>query len=423
MTGRRDRATVVVVGAGIVGVGAALTLAEQGAAVTVLDRGLVAGEASGLNAGLIGGGGRATNQAGAGRAGKDRDVAVGLRRGSRARFVELSDDRGHDIGLRCSGMLTLIRTEAEWAWASDTVAASRASGLDYELIDRAALADMEPSTDAELLGAIFDPEGATAEPVAATKALAAEAIRAGAKVETGVQVHDFNPTDSGWQLTVTGTGMSGGAGLDERRTIGADVVLLAAGPWCRQLGAKVGLDVPIRAVRGQMWATAPGPPLLGFGLAAAESPLHFSAEVLSDDQVPYVTHRDGRRTTRHLYGRQRPNGEIVFGGDRVVTDDRSIDHGGIAVNRGQAIEMVPALARWPIVRRWSGLMPFSTDGRPLIGAVPGRPGLFLAGGLASSGFGRGPMTGRLAAELILGLDTGYDLSVVDLRGRVVETAR
>ncbi|NNE75158.1 MAG: FAD-binding oxidoreductase, partial [Acidimicrobiales bacterium] len=43
----------VVIGGGIVGVTAALTLAEQGAGVVVIERGEVAGQASGLNAGLI----------------------------------------------------------------------------------------------------------------------------------------------------------------------------------------------------------------------------------------------------------------------------------------------------------------------------------------------------------------------------------
>ena len=101
---------VVVVGAGIVGVSAALALAEGGASVVVVERGSEAGEASGLNAGVIGGGGW----------GDRPDVDVALKMGSRERFVELAD-RGHDIGLDLRGTLTLLRTEAEWAWAAALV--------------------------------------------------------------------------------------------------------------------------------------------------------------------------------------------------------------------------------------------------------------------------------------------------------------
>lgn len=63
-------------------------------------------------------------------------------------------------------------------------------------------------------------------------------------------------------------------------------------------------------------------------------------------------------------------------------------------------------------------MPFSLDGHPLIGPVPGHDGLFLAGGLASSGFGRGPMAGQLIADLVTGCDPGVDLADVAPGDRV-----
>jgi glycine/D-amino acid oxidase-like deaminating enzyme len=45
-------------------------------------------------------------------------------------------------------------------------------------------------------------------------------------------------------------------------------------------------------------------------------------------------------------------------------------------------------------------MPFSLDGKPLIGRLPASASVYIVSGLASSGFGRGPMAGRLLAELI-----------------------
>jgi len=54
----------------------------------------------------------------------------------------------------------------------------------------------------------------------------------------------------------------------------------------------------------------------------------------------------------------------------------------------------------PIARSWAGLMPFSLDGSPLIGKIPIRDNLFIVSGLASSGFGRGPMAGKLVADYI-----------------------
>ena len=105
--------------------------------------------------------------------------------------------------------------------------------------------------------------------------------------------------------------------------------------------------------------------------------------------------------TRHLYGRQTREGTIIFGGDReLVGFDKTPDPDGIAVNRGHAAEVLPFLHDVPVARTWAGLMPFPLDGKPLIGRLPGHAGLYIVGGLASSGFGRGPMAGKLVADLI-----------------------
>lgn len=78
------------------------------------------------------------------------------------------------------------------------------------------------------------------------------------------------------------------------------------------------------------------------------------------------------------------------------------------------------LAELPIARMWAGLIPFSLDGRPLIGRVPGRDVLWNVSGLASSGFGRGPMAGKLLADYV---HTGVPAPVLaeaDPSGRICE---
>ena len=129
-----------------------------------------------------------------------------------------------------------------------------------------------------------------------------------------------------------------------------------------------------------------------------------------DNYPPEITHRGDTRVTRHLYGGQTRNGEIVFGGDRqMVGYDYTPDATGIEVNRGQATEVFPFLSKLPIARTWAGMMPFSMDGKPIIGKVPQFESLFVLTGLASSGFGRGPMSGKLLADYI---HTGYPAPVL-----------
>ena len=58
------------------------------------------------------------------------------------------------------------------------------------------------------------------------------------------------------------------------------------------------------------------------------------------------------------------------------------------------------LGQAAIDRTWAGLMPFSLDGKPVIGKIPQFENLYIVSGLASSGFGRGPMAGKLIADYI-----------------------
>ena len=73
---------------------------------------------------------------------------------------------------------------------------------------------------------------------------------------------------------------------------------------------------------------------------------------------------------------------------------------GIEINRAHASEVFPFISKLPIKRTWAGIMPFSIDGKPIIGQIPQFKNLFIVTGLGSSGFGRGPMAGKLLADYI-----------------------
>ncbi len=137
-------------------------------------------------------------------------------------------------------------------------------------------------------------------------------------------------------------------------------LVLAAGAWCGPLGEMLGLRIPIIPVRGQMWATNPLPPRVFHSLSAVESALHWKASPGNDaDTPPELTHIGDRRVTRHLYGRQTRDGEIIFGGDRqIVGYDQTVAPSGIQVNFGHVTEILPMLRRLSITRTWAGLMPF-----------------------------------------------------------------
>ena len=372
---------VIVIGGGIAGASAAYQLAQYGRSVTLLERGDIASEASGVNAGGIGalGWGHIPN------------LQSCLTMGSLQIFRSLQLELGYDIEFRASGALQAIQTPEQYEFSRDAVLSLKAAGYTLELLSTAEARGMEPELNPELLGAVHYPLRAQADPVKATQAFAAAASHLGAQVLTGREVTELSPQANGEFRVACG---------EEVHT--ARSLVLAAGAWCGPVGEMLGLRIGIAPVRGQMWATEPLPPRVFFSLSAAQSPLQWQKGPASDDTIPpELTHDGDRRITRHLYGRQTRDGEIVFGGDRQLAGyDKTVEPEGIDVNFSHAREILPMLGQTAIARTWAGLMPFSLDGKPVIGKIPQFENLYIVGGLASSGFGRGPMAGKLIADYI-----------------------
>jgi sarcosine oxidase subunit beta len=389
---------ILIVGGGIAGASTAYHLAAFGRRVTLLERGEIASGASGVNAGAI-------DSIGWG----DRpDLQAHLTAGSVDIFKTVQLDHGEDIEFRQSGAVQAIHTPEQYEFARERIESLRARGHQVELMTTRDVRSLEPGFSPRLLGAMYSPLRSQADPRRATRAIATLAARRGATILSNHEVIALAPRPAGGYVARTPPG-----------EIVAEAVVLAAGAWCGPVGALLGLMIPIVPVRGQMWATPPAPPSVFQTISSAES--QHAWHVDPGDEPPFLTIRKGARVTRHLYGRQRRDGEIIVGGDREqVGWNTTPDPAGIAVNRAHAAEVLPFLAGLGIARTWAGLMPFPLDGKPLIGRVPGREGLWIVSGLASSGFGRGPMAGKLLADY---LHTGVPAPVLaeaDPAGRVRE---
>ena len=372
---------VVVIGGGIAGASTAFHLAELGRRVTLLERGAIASEASGVNAGGIGALGW----------GNVPDLESHLTMGSLEIFRSLQLDLGYGIEFRQSGGLQAVQSAEEYEYARNRISALRSRGYTTELLTVGEARSIEPNLTHQLAGAIHFPLRAQADPSRATRALADAAQQHGADIVTGKAVTGITRTPDGTFVV----DCSGDAFRAER-------LALAAGAWCGPLGEMLGVCIPVVPVRGQMWATEPLPPRVFHSISAVESYSYWAGNPeTSPGQPPELTHVGDKRVTRHLYGRQTQDGEVIFGGDRQALGyDRTVDADGIDVNLKHVVEILPFLGELSIKRSWSGLMPFSLDGKPIIGSIPQVDNLFVVSGLASSGFGRGPMAGKLLADYI-----------------------
>ncbi|MGM0633525.1 MAG: FAD-dependent oxidoreductase [Pseudomonadota bacterium] len=382
---------VLIIGGGIAGSSTAFHLAEQGVDVTLLERGEIASEASGQNMGGLGGYGW----------GNDPDLLSYLTAGGVEIFKRMQMDLDHDMEFRLSGTLTAIHTPEQYEYYQDRIAALHAGGYEAELLTPHEARSIDPEVSGDLAGYVYSPQRGQADPVKSTRAFARAAAMAGARIDTGQNVVAIEALSAGGYAVRT-----------ESAEYRCQRLVLATGAWCGPVGKMLGLTVPIVPTRGQMWATASQPPRVFSTIGSAEASYNWSRDNGMDEVTPpNLTHKNGRRTTRHLYGRQRRNGEIIFGGDRESLGyNATPDPAGIEVNRRHAAEVIPLLASLPIARTWAGLMPFSIDGAPIIGRISLRPELFIVSGLSSSGFGRGPMAGKLAADYIR---TGHRAPVLD----------
>lgn len=372
---------ILIIGGGMAGVSTAYHLAELGYDVVLLERGRIASEASGVNAGMISVQGW----------GAEPDLQSTLCMGSARIFKMLQIDLGIDIEFRQSGKLTALQTEAQYAFAQKEVQRLRDEGYSTELLTIQDARSIEPAVNPELFGFMYEPLAAQANPLLATQAFAELAVQQGVRIFTNHTVTGIQPHGEDAYRVRVG-----------HHVFNTELLVLAAGAWCGPLGEMMDLSIPIEPVRGQMWATEPLPPRVFQTISSAESALYWHSQTRHDSQdPPHLTHSDDVRLTRHLYGRQTHNGEIIFGGDRQALGfERHPEPTGISVNKDHAAELFPFLKRLPIRRTWAGLMPFSMDGLPIIGRLPGHTNAYIVSGLASSGFGRGPMAGKLLAEFI-----------------------
>ena len=307
----------------------------------------------------------------------------------------------YDIEFRQSGSLAAIQTKSQYDFVMDTVMQMKKAGKNVEILSTREARSIEPEISENFLGFVFYPLRAQADPVKSTVAFSDAAFKSGVQININEEVKNIEQnSDNTYNLQTS------------LNNYYCKNLILATGAWSNKLGKLLDLDIPIIPIRGQMWATKPLSPRLFNTFSSLESSYEWHNDDGSNANTPPdLTHISGERKTRHLYGRQRKNGEVIFGGDREMLGfNNEVDFNGIESNKNHATEILPFLSELPISRTWAGFMPFSIDGDPIIGKIPACKNLYIVSGLASSGFGRGPMSGKFIAECV---DSGFVTEILN----------
>jgi gamma-glutamylputrescine oxidase len=337
------RADVAVVGGGVTGCSCALTLAEGGLRVRLHEAGEIACGASGRNGGFaLRGATAAYDQARLDLGPEAARRLMALTERALDRIEQLAGD-----AFRRVGSFRLAADGGETEDLRREYDALREDGFAVDWVDQLAA-----PLDRLYTGAIHHPPDGALHPARWVRRLAARAAAASA------DIREHDPVEA--------------HGLD------ADVVVVAGDGFTASLLPE--LADQVRPTRGQVLATEPLPEL------RYPSP-HYA--------------RSG-----YDYWQQLPDGRLVIGGNR----DASLEAEETDVVATTTLiqerldELVERLvgARPRVTNRWAGIWGTTPDLMPLVGPVPGRDGVWVAGGYSGHGNALGLACGELVARAILG---------------------
>jgi glycine/D-amino acid oxidase-like deaminating enzyme len=399
------RADVVVVGGGIVGVSAALHLAKKGISVALCEKGRIAGEQSSRNWGWCRTMGR-----------DPAEIPLSIE--SLRMWAAMNLEVGAETGFRNSGIVYLCETQKDLDEREAWLAHARSYQVNSRLLGPAEVDRALPGSARRWMGALFTPTDGRAEPQLAVPAMAEAARRMGATVMASCAVRGLETAAGAVSAVIT-----------EKCRISCSSVILAGGAWSRLFCGNVGLDFPQLKVLGSVMRTAPldGAPDYAVGASnfafrkrldggytvaqrgANITPIVPDSFRLFFDFLPSLTKqwrelrlRIGRRFIEEWnIPRTWPlDGPSPFESVRVL-DPQPVET-ILAEARSNLTMSFPAFKDMTIAGRWAGLIDVTPDAVPVISPVQALPGFFLASGFSGHGFGIGPASGRLIADLVAG---------------------
>lgn len=396
---------VVIIGGGIVGLTAALNLAERGIAVTVLEKGRIAGEQSSRNLGWI----RKTS-----RLADD----VPLAQASDRLWAGMAERVGAEVGYRQSGILFAARDEAQMAMYEGWKKSVEVLDLDSRILSGQEIAQLVPNGQEKWRGGIYTPSDGCAEPTLAASAIAQAALNKGAVIIENCAVRT---------LSMTGGKVSGV--VTEQGEIRCEQVLLAGGLWSRKFLGNLGIRFPTLPLICSVLHTeqlpvatqiAVGAPDFSFRKhrdggfiitqrGALDAPLTLDHLLIGTQYLDQLRHQRGflrigfnRYSLKDLSLARRWSGQSISPFERIRTMDPASNMrlNQEALNNLQ--KAWPAFAKVKIKSAWAGVIDVTPDSTPVIGPVAKIPGLTLATGFSGHGFGTSPAAGQLAADLLCG---------------------
>ena len=339
---------VIVVGGGIIGLSLSIELRRRGASVLVVERGEPGREASHAAGGMLVDCPLETPA-----------VLQPLATASAHMYPEfareLEVESGIKVDLRDQGTILFPSSEH---LSSPCLKQAKLP---------APLAELEPALAVLNQPAFYlrersvDPRALTAAALQATK-------RLGADISSGEEVTAINLSRG----RVAGV-------ITTKTSFHAPIVVNCAGAWSGQIASHA---FPTRPVKGQM-------------LCLLSPSRNLLKHVIRAPEVYLIPRSDGR---------------ILVGATvEEAGFDKRTDVETIQRLHHTAIAIVPELRNAKILEDWAGLRPGTPDALPILGPIA-TPGYYVATGHFRDGILLAPITARVMADVIAGIDCSYNLA-------------
>jgi len=309
-------------------------------------------------------------------------------------YRELEGLTGMSCGLHHVGGVTLAGTPERLDMLKAERAKHRYMGLETEILGPEEIAKIAPITNLDgILGALYDPLDGHLDPSGTTHAYAKAARMGGAEIVLHTKVLETTPRPDGTWDVVTDKG-----------TVHAEHVVNAAGLWAREVGAMVGLQLPLHPMEHQYIVTDDIPEIYE---RDAEHP-----HVMDPAGESYLR-QEGRGLCIGFYEQScRPwavTGTPWAFGHELLPDDFDKIEDSIAF----AYRRFPVLETAGVKSVIHGPFTFAPDGNPLVGPVPGLRNYWSACGVMA-GFSQGGGVGLTLAQWMVEGEPERDVFAMDV---------
>lgn len=363
-------AEVVIIGAGIIGVSIAYHLAKFGCHdVIVIEKDRIGFGSTAKSGGGI-------------RQQFSTEVNIRLSLESIEFFEHFEEETGHTADFRQCGYLYLFTTEDDLQVSRRNATLQRKlGGYKVDFLSPKEAKELVPELNIEdVIGASYCPTDGIADPYSVVQGFASSARRLGVRIYQDTEAIGIKMVRGRVREVLLNDGQ-----------LEAPIVVNAGGPFAKQIGKMVGLDIPIKPYRRNSFYTAP------------TDKIRKDAPFIADYTTGFGIERHSE-TLR--FGMQNPNAPESM--------DTTVDWDRLPIILEAGVRRFPFLADIGIMKGEAGLRSDTPDKSAILGETCEVGGLYLACGFSGHGVMHSPAVGRIMAECIMGRGIDPAISLLSL---------